>query len=80
MTLKIFIRDAETGNRVEVDVTPQNSVEDLILSAASYWKKDAGAYVLRQGKKILPGEDKVAKLGLIDGDVLELLPDPEGGI
>lgn len=79
MSLKLYIRDAETGNRIEVEATPTNSVEDLIHSAASYWKKDPGAYVLRQGKRILQAESKVKDLGLISEDVLELMPDPEGG-
>lgn len=79
MSLKLYIRDAETGNRIEVEATPTNSVEDLIHSAASYWKKDPGAYVLRQGKRILQAEAKVKDLGLISEDVLELMPDPEGG-
>ncbi|MGQ0534824.1 MAG: ubiquitin-like domain-containing protein [Methanobacteriota archaeon] len=79
MTLKIFVRDAETGSRIEVEATPTNTVEDLIVSAAQYWKKDPGAYVLRQGKRILQGDARISELSLVDADVLELLPDPEGG-
>lgn len=79
-TTKIYVRDAETGNKIEMDVKGSNSVEDIIISAASYWAKDPGAYVLRQGKRILTGDALVASLGLIDEDVLELMPDPEGGV
>lgn len=79
MTTKVYIRDAETGNRLEMDVKGTNTVEDVIVSAASYWSKDPGAYVLRQGKRILSAETTVGALGLIDEDVLELMPDPEGG-
>lgn len=78
-TIKVYVRDAESGNRIEMDVKNSNTVEDVIVSAASYWSKDPGAYVLRQGKRILTGEAVVGSLGLIDEDVLELMPDPEGG-
>jgi len=38
-----------------------------------------GAYVVRFGKKVLGGELTVEESNLTDGDVLELIPDPEGG-
>lgn len=79
MTTRIYVRDAETGNRIEMDVKTSNSVQDVIDVAASHWGKDRAAYVLRQGKRILTGETSLETLSLIDEDVLELMPDPEGG-
>ena len=29
---------------------------EIIEGAAGYWEKDAGAYVLRRGKKLLRGQ------------------------
>jgi len=79
MTIRITIRDADTGSKVEMDLEEDNTIEETIESAASYWEKEAGAYVLRYGKKVLRGQTTVGMSGIRDGDLLELIPDPEGG-
>ena len=79
MTIRITIRDADTGSKVEMDLEDDNTVEETIESAASYWEKEAGAYVLRYGKKVLRGQTTIGMSGIRDGDLLELIPDPEGG-
>jgi hypothetical protein len=79
MTLRITVRDADSGNKIEMDLELENTVEETIESAASYWEKDAGAYVLRFGKKLLRGQMTVEEIKLDDGAYLELIPDPEGG-
>lgn len=79
MPTRVTVRDADTGNKVEMELEQDNTVEDTIESAASYWDKDAGAYVLRLGRKLLRGQVKIAELGIKEGDIMELIPDPEGG-
>ena len=79
MTVRITVRDADTGNRIEMDLEPENTMEDAIDSAATYWNKNPGAYVLRFGKKVLRGQLRVTEATLKAGDMLEMIPDPEGG-
>jgi hypothetical protein len=79
MPIRVTVRDADTGSIVEMDLEPDNTVEETIESAASYWEKEAGAYVLRYGKKVLRGQTTIASIGIREGDFLELIPDPEGG-
>ncbi|MFH0816478.1 MAG: EsaB/YukD family protein [Methanobacteriota archaeon] len=79
MSLRIKVRNAETGASVDMELESDNSVDEIIESAASYWEKSAGAYVVRRGKSILRGNAGLAVAGIRDGDVLELIPDPEGG-
>jgi hypothetical protein len=38
-----------------------------------------GAYVLRKGKKVLRGGNTLLDASIRGDDVLELIPDPEGG-
>ena len=79
MTVRITVRDADSGNKIKMDLELENTVEETIESAASYWEKDAGAYVLRFGKKLLRGRMTVEDIELTEGAFLELIPDPEGG-
>mgnify|MGYP005838086051 FL=1 len=79
MTVKVRVRNAETGAAVEMELEAENTVEEIIEGAAGYWEKDAGAYVIRKGKKLLRGQQTVAESGLSNSDELELIPDPEGG-
>jgi len=79
MSLRIAVRDADTGSKVEMDLEQDNTIEEVIESAASYWEKEVGAYVLRYGKKVLRGQTKIGISGIREDDLLELIPDPEGG-
>jgi hypothetical protein len=79
MTVRIKVKSAETGSVVDMDLEGDNTVNEIIESAAGYWVMDAGAYVLRKGKSLLRGNATVAELGVVDSDVVELIPDPEGG-
>jgi hypothetical protein len=79
VTIRITVRDADSGNKIDMDLEPENTVEETIESAASYWEKDAGAYVLRLGKRLLRGQMTVEDMELTEGAFLELIPDPEGG-
>lgn len=80
MTIRTTIKDVDTGNAVDMDLESDNSVEEIIESAASFWTKDPGAYVLKWGRKLLRGNLMVSEAGIRDGDTLELIPDPEGGV
>ena len=77
--MKITIKDAETGNRINMEIDADNTVEEIIEEAANYWKKTPGAYVIRLGKKILHADLTIEEAMLQDGDVIEFIPDPEGG-
>ena len=79
MPLRVKVRNAETGDTIDMEIEPQNAVDEIIESAATFWDKGAGAYVLRRGKTILRGQAAADASGVRDGDVLELIPDPEGG-
>jgi hypothetical protein len=79
MTIRTTIKDTDSGNTVDMDMESDNTVEEIIESAASFWSKDPGAYVLKWGRKLLRGGIQVSEAGVRDGDTLELIPDPEGG-
>jgi hypothetical protein len=80
MGVRVIIKNAETGANVAMDLEPTNSVQEIIDSIAMYWEKDAGAYVIRKGKRLLKGEQMIGDLGFVENDEIELIPDPEGGI
>ena len=77
--MNVVVKDAETGNRITMEVDEENTIEEIIEEVANYWKKDPGAYVIRYGKRILQGGSSVKEANLQDNDVIELIPDPEGG-
>ena len=80
MPMRVKVRNAETGDTIDMEIEPENAVDEIIESAATFWDKSAGAYVLRRGKAILRGQAAADASGVRDGDVLELIPDPEGGL
>jgi hypothetical protein len=79
LTFRLKVKNAETGATVEMELEAENSVDEVIESAATFWSKDMGAYVLRKGKKVLRGGSMLKDAGILADDVLELIPDPEGG-
>lgn len=77
--MRVDVRNAE-GDQVTLELEPDNTVEEVIETACNHWNMRPSAYVLRKGKNILSGaKTRVDGLGLRDGDVLELIPDPTGG-
>ncbi len=80
MGVRVIIKNSEIGSNVAMDLEPTNSVQEIIDSIATYWEKDAGAYVIRKGKRLLKGEQMIGDLGFAENDEIELIPDPEGGI
>ncbi len=79
MTVKIKVKSSESGSSVDMELEGDNTVNEIIDSAAGYWGMNAGAYVLRRGKNLLRGSASVADIGIVNGDIVELIPDPEGG-
>ena len=79
MPVRIKVKNAETGASVEMELEVENTIDEVIESAATFWSKDMGAYVLRKGKKVLRGGSSLKDAGIRADDVLELIPDPEGG-
>jgi hypothetical protein len=79
LPVRIKVKNAETGASVEMELEMENTIDEVIESAATFWSKDMGAYVLRKGKKILRGGSSLQEIGVRADDVLELIPDPEGG-
>ncbi len=79
MAVRIKVKNAETGATVEMELEEDNTIDEIIESAATFWSKDMGAYVLRKGKKVLRGGNSLKDAGVRPDDVLELIPDPEGG-
>ena len=79
MTIEVTIKNAENGSNLNMELEPHTTIEDIIEGCAEFWNKEAGAYVLRRGKKLLKGQSTVMDSGLKNEDVLELIPDPEGG-
>lgn len=79
LTFRLKVKNAETGATVEMELDGDNTVDEVIESAATFWNKDMGAYVVRKGKKVLRGGSTLRDTGVMAEDVLELIPDPEGG-
>lgn len=80
MTVRITVVNTLNNSSIRMELESYESVEDIIDTAAEYWGKDAGAYVLRKGPKLLNKGQTVSEINLADDDVIEMIPDPEGGI
>lgn len=79
MGIKVTVRNAVNNSSVRMDLEPGERMEDIIESAAEFWRKDPGAYVLKKGKMLLRSGMTVLEANILNDDVLELIPDPEGG-
>lgn len=76
---RITLADADTGSKIAIDVEDDTIMEEIIESAAAFWEKDPGAYVIRSGDRILRGATTFGESLLVTGEEMELIPDPEGG-
>ncbi|MDR0791570.1 MAG: hypothetical protein LBE47_03415 [Methanomassiliicoccaceae archaeon] len=79
MGIHVLVKNATLGATLKMDLAPNETVYDIIESAAEFWKKDPKAYVIRKGKSLLNALDTIMEANIMNDDVLELLPDPEGG-
>ncbi|MCL2510102.1 MAG: hypothetical protein FWF07_03375 [Methanomassiliicoccaceae archaeon] len=79
MTVRITVVNTLNNSSIRMELESYESVEDIIDTAAEYWGKDAGAYVLRKGSKLLNKRQSIDEINLRDDDIIEMIPDPEGG-
>ena len=79
MSLAITVKNVYNGSTIRMEVEQDETMGDIIQSAAEYWRKEASAYILKKGKMLLRSSMTVAEAGIIMDDVLEMVPDPEGG-
>ncbi|MDR0508566.1 MAG: hypothetical protein LBG63_01890 [Candidatus Methanoplasma sp.] len=79
MTVKITVVNTLSNSSIRMELESYESVEDIIDTAAEYWGKDAGAYVLRKGSKLLNKRQSIDEINLREDDIIEMIPDPEGG-
>ena len=79
MTIAITVKNVYNGSTVRMEVDSDETIGDIIESAAEYWRKEASAYILKKGKTLLRSSTTVAEAGIMPDDVLEMVPDPEGG-
>lgn len=79
MSTTITVKNVANNSTIKMELEPEETMADIVDSASEYWKKEPSAYVLKKGKALLRSTMTVSEAGLIKGDVLELIPDPEGG-
>jgi hypothetical protein len=79
MTVKVTVVNTLNNSSIRMELESYESVEDIIDTAAEYWGKDAGAYVLRKGSKLLNKRQSIDEINLREDDIIEMIPDPEGG-
>lgn len=78
-TLKIEVRNTQNGNSTVMEVDRQTKLQEILDSAVEFWSMANDAYLLKSGRKLLSASKTVEESALNDGDIVELLPDPEGG-
>lgn len=79
MTIKITVVNVVTKDSLMMELEPYERMTDIIEIATDYWNEDAEAFVLKKGTKLLPGSRTAEETNLRDGDIVEIIPDPEGG-
>ena len=80
MTVRITVVNTLNNSTIRMELEPYETVEDIVDTAAEYWSKDSGAYVLRKGSKLLNKSQTVEEINIFEDDIIEMIPDPEGGI
>jgi hypothetical protein len=79
MTVKITVVNTLNNSSIRMELESYETVKEIIDTAAEYWGKNAGAYVLRKGTKLLREGQVIEELNVRDDDIIEMIPDPEGG-
>ncbi|MBX8635958.1 MAG: hypothetical protein KIS30_03445 [Thermoplasmata archaeon] len=77
--MKLGVRHSQTGNSALMEVDLKTRLQELLDSAIEFWSLPSEAYLIKSGKRLLSASKTVAECGLNDGDIIDLLPDPEGG-
>lgn len=79
MAIVITVKNVSNGSTLRMEVENSDKISEIIDSAAEYWKKGSQAFVLKKGKSLLLPSQTVGECGMVSDDVIELMPDPEGG-
>ena len=75
---RITVKLVYTGSTIHMEVFGDETMADIIGSAAEYFRLDPDYYILKYGKHLLRKEWTVGELGVPhDGAVFEFIPDPE---
>jgi hypothetical protein len=78
-TMKLNVRNTQTGNSVLMEVDNSTKLQEVLDSAVEFWALPEEPYLIKAGKKLLSASKTVSEAGINDGDMIDLLPDPEGG-
>ncbi len=79
MTMNLKIRNSADNSVISAEVEELDSVGDLLLYAAEYWRDQKYAMVMKVGNRLVPPNLLVSETGLKDGDTVTVVPDPQGG-
>lgn len=79
MGVKIVVKNTINNSTIRMELEPNEKVMDIVEGAAEFWKLSAGAHVMKKGKMLLRADMTIAEASIMNDDVLELIPDPEGG-
>lgn len=79
MTLNVKIENSVKGTSISIEIEETDSVGDVISIASQYWNNETIAYVMKFGNRLLSANMSIGELGLKNGDILVLVPDPQGG-
>jgi len=80
MPKRIVIKDPSTGNTAEMEVEDSHLVRDIIEEAINFFKLERAPYWLKKGKDQLSPDRTVGDAGIREGDIVEIIPDPTGGV
>ncbi len=79
MTMNLKIRNSADNSVISTEVEESDSIGDLLLYAAEYWRSQNYAMVMKVGSRLVPPNLSVSETGLKDGDTVTVVPDPQGG-
>ncbi len=77
--VKIEVKNSQNGSSTLMEVDGSTRLQEILDSAVEFWSLTNDAYLLKAGRRLLSTSKTVDEGGLKEGDVIELLPDPEGG-
>ncbi len=79
MTLKLKIKNSADNSVISTEVEESDSIGDLLLYAAEFWRDQKYAMVMKVGSRLVSPNLSVSETGLKDGDTVVVVPDPQGG-
>lgn len=76
---KLEVRNAQNGSSTLIEVDESTRLQEVLDSAVEFWSLSNDAYLLKSGRRLLSASKTVGESNLSSGDVIDILPDPEGG-